>query len=52
VLNDTVWPPSGRPDAVSLAVSVNLGCGRASMRSVSVVGARATVWMNLPVEGA
>ena len=52
MLNDTGWPPSGRPDAVSLAMSVNLGCGPGLMRSVSAVGARATVWMSLPVDAA
>jgi hypothetical protein len=35
VLNDTGWPLSGRPDAVSVAVRVIAWCGLGRMLAVS-----------------
>ena len=52
MLNDTGWPLSGRPDAVSFAVRVNASRGLRPMRAVSAVGARATVWVRLPADVA
>ena len=52
MLNDTGWPLSGRPDAVSLAVRVNASRGLRPMRAVSAVGARATVWVSPPADVA
>ena len=52
VLNDTGWPLSGRPEAVSAAVTVIAWCGPGRVRAVSAVGARVTAWVSVPAEGA
>ena len=45
VLNDTGWPLSGRPAAVSAAVTVIACAGRGGARG-HAVGARVTVWVS------
>ena len=52
VLNDTGWPLSGRPEAVSVAVRVIAWCGLGRMLAVSAVGARVMVWVIVPAEVA
>jgi hypothetical protein len=51
VLKDTGWPPSGRPDAVSVAVRVNASRGLRPLRGQRGPG-RVTVWVSVPTEVA
>jgi hypothetical protein len=52
VLNDTGWPLSGRPEAVSAAVTVIAWCGLRRMLAVSAVRARVTVWVSVLADAA
>ena len=51
VLNETGWPLTGLPDAVSFAVRTSTFCAVRKL-AVSAVGAWATVWVSVPAEAA